>query len=478
MASQQLNDDLYSFGSISTKIQGNRPPLYSQVLKVLYFNTSQLNMTIHEAAKLAIKKVEIFWKRSGVPHQDQDQDNSIRKLKKLTIGSGVAHVTSMNVGEVEKSDCMLGTLIRREVAGTQTASQQYQQRTIGTGYAFADTQSWEESQCLCGTMICGRLAVQCRSQISNINDGTLAHILLFYLMRIVELVCIHILQFLAGPNCGKIVSQSLKSGTYGPRKLRKFLDDTFKHLIPVESLHGMTQPSRADSPLATEPGREVSGSQLSGSLYSGGGRYLERRNTRGFINIMTEELLATLDYCHISHKDESCFIIAVYHALIAVCNKRILVDKLIVRKTSMNELRSQMREQLAERIKSHFGKENLDIIVVHWNGKLIPDNASSRQVDILSVLVSSGGIVKIFDVPALEDSEDVTQAYAINRSLVAWSIEAGVEYSLCDTCPAWFKTPLAIGTLGWDLFFIKELHRYESVNRVDTGVLRKISNHL
>ncbi|KAJ8666661.1 hypothetical protein QAD02_008323 [Eretmocerus hayati] len=38
-------------------------------------------MTIQEAAKLAIKEVEIFWEKSGIPHQDTH--NSICRLKKL-----------------------------------------------------------------------------------------------------------------------------------------------------------------------------------------------------------------------------------------------------------------------------------------------------------------------------------------------------------------------------------------------------------
>ncbi|KAJ8666660.1 hypothetical protein QAD02_008322 [Eretmocerus hayati] len=199
----------------------------------------------------------------------------------------------------------------------------------------------------------------------------------------INLVCIHIDQSPTGSNC--------------------------------ESLHGMTPPSQADPPLATEPKRGVSESQLSGSLYSGGGRYRERRSMRGFINIMTEELLATLDYCHISHRNASRLIIAVCHALVAVCNIRFPVESLSVCKTSMDELRSQMRKQLAERIKSYFGEGNLDIIVVHWHGKLIPDDASFKHVDRLPVLISSGEIVKILDVPALEDSQGVTQAYAIHR---------------------------------------------------------------
>ncbi|KAJ8677589.1 hypothetical protein QAD02_013376 [Eretmocerus hayati] len=58
-----------------------------------------------------------------------------------------------------------------------------------------------------------------------------------------------------------------------------------------------------------------------------------------------------------------------------------------------------------------------------------------QHVDRLPVLVSSGEIVKILDVPALEDSKGVTQAYAIYTSSLAWGIEADVECLSCDTCP-------------------------------------------
>ncbi|KAJ8666704.1 hypothetical protein QAD02_008366 [Eretmocerus hayati] len=280
MASQQLNDDLYLLGIISTQIQGNRLPSNSQVLGVFYFDTSQLNMTIEKAAKSAIKEVEIFWEKSGRLHSDG------------------------------------------EAANSQTSSQ-------------SDHPS-NASQ-----------VISCSSQVPNSQHST-----------------------------------------------QSIADDKATDKI-TESLHGMTPPSQADPPLATEPGRGVSGSQLSGSLYSGEGRYRERRSIRGFINIMTEEMFATLDYCHISHRNASRLIIAVCHALVAVCNIRSPVENLIVCKTSMDELRSQ----------------------------------------ILSVLVSSGEIVRILDVPALEDSKGVAQAYAIHRSLVAWGIEADVECLSCDTCP-------------------------------------------
>ncbi|KAJ8666417.1 hypothetical protein QAD02_008079 [Eretmocerus hayati] len=67
--------------------------------------------------------VSIYQSMKNAPSNPNHVENFARVVS-ISNESGVTHVTSMNIEKVEEFDCMLGALIKREVAEPQTAFQQ------------------------------------------------------------------------------------------------------------------------------------------------------------------------------------------------------------------------------------------------------------------------------------------------------------------------------------------------------------------
>nr|CAR82250.1 hypothetical protein [Cotesia congregata] len=157
------------------------------------------------------------------------------------------------------------------------------------------------------------------------------------------------------------------------------------------------------------------------------GRNYEPKNERGTINILTEDLVATLDSCRISYRNSVRVISSIASAL------GVDTNDLILNKTSFNEYRSKIRKEAAEKTKMLFGDIDVGAVVVHWDGKLIPDDLSCKKFDRVPIIVRSYNIEKILDVPALPDGKGLTQAEAIFTALQHWGITENVKAICCDT---------------------------------------------
>lgn len=72
-------------------------------------------------------------------------------------------------------------------------------------------------------------------------------------------------------------------------------------------------------------------------------------------------------------------------------------------------------------------------LTVHWDGKLIVNPDASDKKDRVPILVSAGEIVKILNVPALDDGKGSTQADAIYDALYDWGLIDLVTIVCCDT---------------------------------------------
>lgn len=125
------------------------------------------------------------------------------------------------------------------------------------------------------------------------------------------------------------------------------------------------------------------------SMFEVQGRNYEAKNERGTVNILTEDVVAALDSCNIFYRNSV--------RLISVISEPLGVDTsaLILNKTSFNEYRSKFRREAAERIKREFGEIEVGPVVVHWDGKLIPDGFSCKKVDRVPIIVRSNTIEKI-----------------------------------------------------------------------------------
>ena len=74
-----------------------------------------------------------------------------------------------------------------------------------------------------------------------------------------------------------------------------------------------------------------------------------------------------------------------------------------INRESIRRGRVKHREKRAAEIKSAF-KPNVPL-TVHWDGKMLPVSASSKElVDRCAILVSGDGVMKLLAVPALPKS--------------------------------------------------------------------------
>lgn len=151
------------------------------------------------------------------------------------------------------------------------------------------------------------------------------------------------------------------------------------------------------------------------------------KKRRGTIDIVTPKVVAALDKCKISSRDAVHIITSVLEAA------QLDVNAYIVNKTSIHEKRKVIREERFNEIKLSFGNNELSNIVVHWDGKLLPDLTNHEKVDRLPIIISSNGICKLLCVAKLENGKGKTQAGAIFDALQSWGLCDIVVGFCCDT---------------------------------------------
>nr|CCQ71357.1 hypothetical protein CcPL6.029 [Cotesia congregata] len=177
----------------------------------------------------------------------------------------------------------------------------------------------------------------------------------------------------------------------------------------IESVDLMLPPSsKSISEQILSSGTTSTSWQSTSSTFELQGRNYEPKNERGTINILTEDLVATLDSCRISYRNSVRVISSIASAL------GVDTNDLILNKTSFNEYRSKIRKEAAEKTKMLFGDIDVGAVVV-------------------PIIVRSYNIEKILDVPALPDGKGLIQAEAIFTALQHWGITENVKAICCDT---------------------------------------------
>ena len=111
-------------------------------------------------------------------------------------------------------------------------------------------------------------------------------------------------------------------------------------------------------------------------------------------NIVTPELASVLDRNKISIRS------ATYVLAATVKAANLNPQDFAINRESIRRGRVKHREKRAAEIKSAF-KPNVPL-TVHWDGKMLPVSASSKElVDRCAILVSGDGVMKLLAVPAL-----------------------------------------------------------------------------
>jgi len=107
------------------------------------------------------------------------------------------------------------------------------------------------------------------------------------------------------------------------------------------------------------------------------------------------------------------------------------IDELALNRDSIRRNRIQYRRQRAANIKAKF--QGNTPLVVHWDGKLIPDLIGKEKVDRLPILVSGQGVSQLLTVAKLPSGTGVAQASAVFGAIQDWGIADRIRAMCFDT---------------------------------------------
>lgn len=159
----------------------------------------------------------------------------------------------------------------------------------------------------------------------------------------------------------------------------------------------------------------------------------ESKKIRGSYNILNDRVVATFDRCKVSDRDAVFIITAICQSLIDINLLDVEINSLIINRSSIRRQRQTLRESKSIEIKKHFQDLNLSSIVVHWDGKLLPNLLNTETVHRLPVIITSEGKEILLGVPTSEDGTGKAQATIVHETLLDWGFDTSVKAISCDT---------------------------------------------
>ncbi|XP_074110989.1 uncharacterized protein LOC141535098 [Cotesia typhae] len=188
---------------------------------------------------------------------------------------------------------------------------------------------------------------------------------------------------------------------------------------------------------------ELLSSQGSAQSVSSGEVYIpttagqfKSRNIRGTHNILNERVVASFDRCKVSDRDAVFITTAICQSLIDLKLLQVDINSIIVNRSSIRRCRLTMRESKSIEIKKHFQDLKLSSIVVHWDGKLLPNLLNTETVHRLPVIITSESKEIMLGVPTSEDGTGMAQASVVHKILCDWGFDISVKAICCDTTPS------------------------------------------
>lgn len=81
MESSRLRQNIFLVGDVDVQIVDNKLPLKLQALKVFFFHTRILKVSVSKSIVAVIDKIIVFWKKAKIPVRDVQRCRN--RLKKL-----------------------------------------------------------------------------------------------------------------------------------------------------------------------------------------------------------------------------------------------------------------------------------------------------------------------------------------------------------------------------------------------------------
>ena len=147
-------------------------------------------------------------------------------------------------------------------------------------------------------------------------------------------------------------------------------------------------------------------------------------------NIISQEVAASLDRTKTTDRMAVFTIAAISRA------QGVNPEELALNKWTINRSRRSYRAQVMEDLQAEFCKSVHGPIVVHWDGKLLPDlmgPGKHEKVDRLPIIVSTSCQEQLLNVPKLPNASGHATADAVVASLENWRLTDQVKAMSFDT---------------------------------------------
>lgn len=152
-----------------------------------------------------------------------------------------------------------------------------------------------------------------------------------------------------------------------------------------------------------------------------------KRMKRGVREILTMKLSLLLDRCKVSDRNATRILIGTIEALGEN------PDEFKVSKTTIHERRKEFRQKYTEKILERINITEEEAVVVHWDGKLLPDLLKTEQTERIAVLISYGENEQLLGVPKADRSTGEEQALAVYECLEEWGVSHTIKAMCFDT---------------------------------------------
>lgn len=159
-------------------------------------------------------------------------------------------------------------------------------------------------------------------------------------------------------------------------------------------------------------------------------------STKKKMKVLTSNVVSSLDRVNISDR-RALFVVGT----VAQALGHSVTDLSLSYSTIRRERRS-VREAFATADKVDFSPD--DPLLLHWDGKLLPDiTGGQEKVDRIAILVTGGGVEKLLGVPKIDRGTGEQQADACMKALKDWKLKELVRGLVFDTTSS--NTGLNIG---------------------------------
>ena len=110
------------------------------------------------------------------------------------------------------------------------------------------------------------------------------------------------------------------------------------------------------------------------------------------------------------------------------------IKEVTLSRSTVHRARVTSRAETAVQVRRQFLSDSAGTpLVVHWDGKLLPDTTGNEKVDRLPVIVTGNQIEQLLGVPKLPSGTGEAQANAVLRCLDDWDISSRIKGMSFDT---------------------------------------------